>query len=296
MNLEILISTIVTSTAALIAIIGGFLVSRVITLSSEQNGTKRKLKEIKNEIKAKERVYSKIIEYILEEDAYSFIVDNTEEILKNDKTLEEIHKEDKFTDLTVNQLEPFVKEFRGMFAEIYKPIRDLLDNAGELPYDFYEFKNKVELELSIPNKSEWYETAYDYYYDQIPKRKSSLGFPPLDLINKSNISPINQYYKDQVKIKEQLETELAVLRLQKEEQEKVLSEYGSPNGIWSGILVLIYSGIVGIAYPITLLPYPLDTYNDSLTKIVLITLFLSELVALFGYLIFAMKKLTTNKS
>src|SRR5699024_3830435 len=56
MNLEVLISTIVTSTAALIAIIGGFLVSRVITLSSEQNGINRKLRELNNEINAKKNL------------------------------------------------------------------------------------------------------------------------------------------------------------------------------------------------------------------------------------------------
>src|SRR5699024_3245119 len=106
--------------------------------------------------------------------------------------------------------------------------------------------------------------------------------------------PVNHYYHNQVKIKEQLEKELAVLNLQKAEQDKILTEYGKPNGVWSGLIVLIYSSIVGIAYPITLLPYPMNTYNDSFTKTVLITLLLSELVVLFRYLILAIKNLTKD--
>ncbi|WP_263406693.1 hypothetical protein [Niallia endozanthoxylica] len=38
MDLNSLITTIISSSAALVAIIGGFLVSRVIALSSEQTG------------------------------------------------------------------------------------------------------------------------------------------------------------------------------------------------------------------------------------------------------------------
>jgi hypothetical protein len=48
MDLNTLISNIVTSTAALVAIIGGFLISRVIiTLSSEKNGCEKEIERSK---------------------------------------------------------------------------------------------------------------------------------------------------------------------------------------------------------------------------------------------------------
>lgn len=56
MDLNGLISTIISSTAALVAIIGGFLVSRVISLSSEKNSIVRRLREINNDLKSKKRV------------------------------------------------------------------------------------------------------------------------------------------------------------------------------------------------------------------------------------------------
>jgi hypothetical protein len=49
LDLDILITTIVTSTAAIVAIIGGFLVSRVISLSSEQNVAESRLLDIREE-------------------------------------------------------------------------------------------------------------------------------------------------------------------------------------------------------------------------------------------------------
>ena len=63
-----LISTIVISTAAVVAFIGGFLISRVITLSSVQTGVERKLKEVKNDVFAKEEMIKKIEQDILIEE------------------------------------------------------------------------------------------------------------------------------------------------------------------------------------------------------------------------------------
>lgn len=291
MNLDILISTIVTSTAALIAIIGGFLVSRVITLSSEQNGINRKLRELNNEINAKKDALAQVSKYIISEDAFDFISDNVDELSNGKSSLEKIYKEDRYTELTLEQLEPYVKEYNSIFKEILSHMKEF----SSLPSDFDNFKRGLTIELSQPQKLDWYELAYGFIYESLPKRKSDNSFLP-DISTLTNfhntVRPVNHYYNDQVKIKEQLEKELIVLELQKTEQNKVLVEYGKPHGVWSGLIVLIYSGIVGIAYPVTLLPYPLNKYNDSLTKVVLIVLFLSELIALFGYLILAMRKLT----
>src|SRR5699024_9027209 len=248
MNLETLISTIVTSTAALIAIIGGFLVSRVITLSSEQNGINRKLRELNNEINAKKDVLAQVSKYIISEDAFDFISDNVYELSRGESSLEKIYKEDRYTELTLEQLEPYVEEYNSIFSEILSYIEEL----SSLPNDFDDFEKGLTIELSQPEKHDWYELAYNFIYESLPKRKPSNSFLP-DMSNLTNIHntvrPVNHYYHEQVKVKEQLEKELIVLELQKTEQDKILDEYGKPNGIWSGLIVLIYSSIVGIAYP-----------------------------------------------
>ena len=48
------------SAAAMVAIIGGFLVSRVITLSTEQRGLDRRLREIRERAKDKRKVLAEI--------------------------------------------------------------------------------------------------------------------------------------------------------------------------------------------------------------------------------------------
>ena len=72
-DLNILISTIISATAALVAIIGGFLVSRVITLSSEKNSIVRRLKEINNELSNKQEILDRVELILLEDDVDDFI-------------------------------------------------------------------------------------------------------------------------------------------------------------------------------------------------------------------------------
>ncbi len=93
MDLNTLISNIVTSTAALVAIIGGFLISRVIiTLSSGKTGVKRKLNEVKNDVFTKEEMFKKIEKDILDEDAEDFIDYNYKDLLFNEIYFLESHK------------------------------------------------------------------------------------------------------------------------------------------------------------------------------------------------------------
>jgi hypothetical protein len=69
-------------------------------------------------------------------------------------------------------------------------------------------------------------------------------------INPVIVSPVNsQIYRDNEKERNKLQDNLHVLKIQKEEQEKVLNDYGRPRGLWGGLAVLIYACIVGIAYP-----------------------------------------------
>lgn len=270
----------------MVAIIGGFLVSRVITLSSEQSGIQRRLNEIINEIDTKEEILSDIETYLLNEDALDFVKDNARDIVEKQKKLEEILKSDEYTNRNLEELIPFINDFEEAFKELLDLSRKI-----ELPESFSDFWVENNINLSNPNKKEFYEIAYDLLIELIEESRPSnpFSFHPLKV---PNITPVNKYYHHQMKEKERLEYELKLLKNQKDEQKKISLDYGNPKGIWGGMFVLIYSCIVGIIYPVTLLPYPVNTYNDVLTKWFLITLFISELTILFAYLSLATRRLT----
>lgn len=118
-DLNILIGTIVTATAALVAILGGFLVSRVLTLSSEQNGIRRRIREIGKDILVKKDMLSRIENDILEEDVDDFIYENYEEILFKDKDFEEILSNEDFRGRKENEFKPYIDELKAVYDDFF---------------------------------------------------------------------------------------------------------------------------------------------------------------------------------
>lgn len=135
MDLNGLISTIISSTAALVAIIGGFLVSRVISLSSEKNSIVRRLREINNDLKSKKELLNTIEIDLLEDDIDSFINEYSKEIIIENKPFDELLEYDKSYNLTVEQLKPYIVELLSIRDEII----NLMDDAESLPEEFNDF-------------------------------------------------------------------------------------------------------------------------------------------------------------
>lgn len=296
MDLNGLISTIISSTAALVAIIGGFLVSRVISLSSEKNSIVRRLREINNDLKSKKELLNTIEIDLLEDDIDSFINEYSKEIIIENKPFDELLEYDKSYNLTVEQLKPYIVELLSIRDEII----NLMDDAESLPEEFNDF---IRINgFNINDRIEWYELVYQTLYDEIMKSSySSYGPLGIKVPTPPNLIPARlnlveqQIHRDKIKEFQRLQNEIEVLKVRKDEQEKILNDYAKPNGLWGGFFVLIYSCVVGIAYPSTLLPYPKDVYNDELTKCFLLVLFFSQLIVLFLYLGIAMYRLTKNK-
>ena len=284
MDLNILISTIITATAALVAIIGGFLVSRVITLAGEKQSIERRLKEIDNDLKIKTEMLENIENIILEEEINDFIIENCEDLITENKTPQELLRENDSFELTEEDLTPHVEKL----LSIKEIILESIEKSGQFPDDFDDFvKNSG---IKIDTNRTWYEAVYNTLL-KIASRNSwnLLLMPPIH--STSNVIE----HRDKRRERDRLKNEVQVLTARKIEQEKILNEYGKPTGLWSGLFVLIYSFIVGIAYPSLLLPYPEGTYNDEKTKWLLIILFFSALFAIFAYLVISMYKLTQRK-
>ncbi|GMA64214.1 hypothetical protein NZD89_02515 [Alicyclobacillus fastidiosus] len=295
MDLDILVSTIITATAALVAIIGGFLVSRVIAISSERGGIERRLREINNDLSAKEAMLKRVELTLLEQDVEDFIRDNHEKILLEEKSLDELLADDKNRYYpSAEELKPYIDELKQIQEELMDLIQSSEDDITSLTFD--EFASGVSFKLS--HRKEWYELTYNTLKKLSAKRENTLAsvfsYPlPLDIPVISNARI--QTYREKVKERDRLRDEVHILKMQKDGQIKILGDYGKPIGLWSGLFVLIYSCIVGIGYPSIYLPCPKNVYNDTFIKWLLIGLFFSELIALFIYLIFALYRLTKSK-
>lgn len=285
MDLNNLITTIVSSTAGIVAIIGGFLVSRVISLSNDQGFLKRKLDDLNLNIKSKEELLVSINDYLFEDDLNDFVTVSNMQLLLKNYSLEEIIEEDEYTLLSKEELEPHF----NVLSEIKEEVFEFYHDEAFTKDGFKELIQQQK--IKHPERSDWYEVMLDALVKNYTSKDPWLFTPPtFPTITDSS------YYKEKVKQKDQLSYEIRVLNSQKEEQEKAIKNDLETTWIWPGIGVLIYSSIVGILYPATLLPYPQDYYNDEQTKLLLLVLFGSSLILLFTYLIVAIYKITNFKT
>ncbi|MEQ6355890.1 hypothetical protein ABNX05_14770 [Lysinibacillus sp. M3] len=288
MDLTSLITTIISATAALVAIIGGFLVSRVISLSNDQSFLRRKIEEINITIESKTDLVKSITKYLFEDDLKDFVTKSNMKLLIDDYSLEEIIREDDYTYLSKEELEPYFIILLEIKEEVYK-----IYHSDSYSMEFFE-EIIEQKKIKHIERSEWYSIMLD----AIISSETILGISsmPYSPIIRRTIAPTNTDYKDKKREKEQLIYEIEVLRKQELEQWRAITDQLETKWVWSGIGVLIYSSIFGILYPATLLPYDINIYNNEQTKTFLLILFGSCLLSIFIYLIFATYKLTNFKA
>lgn len=285
MDLTSLISAIISATAALVAIIGGFLVSRVISISNDQSFLKRTIDGLKTDIKHKKELLKEVNTYLFEDDLEDFVTKDNLTLLLKGRKLEEIIAEADYTYLTQEELSPYF----DILIEIKEEVENYLRS------DEFETNSSDRLieqkDMKHPDRSDWYkimeEIVVDFY--------SPSPFSHISFLSPSTTASANTEYRYKKREKEQLKNEIKILSSQKTEHESTINNYIEASWIWSGIGVLIYSSLVGMLYPATLLPYPINYYNDAQTKILVITLFGSGLLSIFLYLITAVYKMTSRK-
>ncbi|MGE7687331.1 hypothetical protein [Peribacillus simplex] len=283
-----LVTTIIAATAGLVAIIGGFLVSRVIAIASEQNGISRRIREIKNDLLAKRETKRNAEKFLFEEDLDYFVTyKNIKRILLG-RTLEEVMEEDEYDYLTEEQLEPYYKQVKEMASELME-----LHGSTDDYYEEFSVFKKFFTDYKYPNRMNWYERIFKVIDDMAQPEAQGI-FGHINLGTAISI-PTNTDYKDTKKERDRLTDDIRVLELQLEEQFRILDYYGKPKWVWSGLLVLVYACLVGIVYPSTLLPYTEKVHDDVLTKWFLLGLFYSQLLLLVVYLGAAMYQLTHPK-
>jgi len=304
-----LLATIAQSAAAMVAVIGGFLVSRVITLSAERRGLDRRVRETRERAEAKRSVLGEIRQdrqaiswdrflYLAVEESAKGRGNVSDEILAEDnwvrgvpdfdevlKMANELNRKMRVACRRIEKLATPPSSPSPSLAEQLKPlaqgVEPLLTSLGVQSQNS-RLRARIEQNLEVPPGE---EPIYRAALDEIVPREPSIisGFNPLsaDLIGGEATAKDYQKLVD-----EERELTLEVLALEREERffAGELAKVARPSGLGWGIATLAYITIVGVIVPIVALasrPVP----SSLASRRILILLFISGLIALFGYLV-----------
>ena len=285
-----LLSSVAQSAAALVAIVGGFLVSRVVGLQSTRDGLLRQRRELSSQRTQLVGELEGVQTIRHARDAEEFRDEQLLDVVerRGDVTAEEL----------LNQFEPRVSTRQEMVSVAEALIRDVKIAWSEVARVW------PESQLNAPDL-DWFrsqgieiskdvEDVYEAVADKVEEiRRRNLSSPLGGWASAlPRIRPLIEGQRDLgLETEEQmLRSRLRGLDSQLDLIDAELLRVGNPRGIGVGIGVLSYLALGSVILPVAMLasrPVP-----DSLVvRRVIVALFASGLVGLLGYLVWSIRSL-----
>lgn len=294
-----LFSTAAQSAAALVAIIAGFIVSRLLALSADRNSLQSRLNELDLEIGSKRRELKPLRKRILESDADDFIQDVFDQILSSNG---EMKLEDAMAGIgrpqALNE-----SELRPFWDATVESTKEAFVKAREYPFrnkskDLKEYLEEVGLEDS--DKQWIHRRVFEHVEDEIERNKMNVlneMFSASRLLGDAiggrgryrppEIQLPNQKYHQWTRDAELLERQLSNLEASREHLDSQVRNFAKPTGLWFGFITLIYFSLVGIIFPLVLMAFKSQGYSRTV-----LILFVSALVVFFTFLSYLARQLS----
>lgn len=282
-ELTTLLSTVAGCSATIIAIIGGFVASKLITLNTERNDAITSLNEVLEELSFKQNKMDELIKKVTEDDAMDFIRKNIIEFVKNTK-LVDLYKEQDRPKICYVDLLPFWDRCNNSWQNVKEVILDknfnndvnkdglpnvLVKDLGD--FDYLICKYAIE--------------AYEDYIEKISRQMhGGLYMPSLNMKSYQMPFSINRWYNEAISEIEKLKDSIDWLNFQKQQLTHRISAISKPKGMKAGLIIFCLYSIVSIIIPLTLMPFSTNDYQLYISvKKAIITLFCIGLLVVFIY-------------
>jgi hypothetical protein len=319
------LSSAAQSAAAIVGIIGAFLVSRLTILAGERSSIERRVSDIENETQLKRSRLEYVEHCILRWDIAEFLDDHLEEIVESrgEVQLKDLLLLDRSTSRTEGELQPEFEKAVGIVKRAFSDLDPKVRTAtSDFPEGVFEFATATGVDLFQTEEEEvWYQAVYvklvrERKEEERKRRPWGLGiddivspFSPELAAARMQIDAAERTQRTQtrgdfVREKDSLETQLVALLVEKERVANLLKGVARPPGLWGAVFVLSYFAVTGVLIPIALMPAGADAFQASAKwKVVGVHLsgvhfrwlvlagFTSGLVLVLGYFVWAVRRL-----
>jgi hypothetical protein len=279
-----LLSSIAQSTAALVAIVGGFLVSRLITLASERAAAERQARDLGRRVDFLSDVAQNRQELVLEIDARRVLASGNAR-----RRLIDSRGEVDATELIESERRS------GLTAELFEkdlaPIRECIRDAFPAIESMYQFRPPHSLQDALGRYSKdlteyealWFELVFWNVSGRLraadPTATPRMGGSDLRLPREAFDDVARQRWDQQLRDRDEAEQQVraasdALLLAQAE-----VSFLIAPTNVWRSFWVLVYFAGVGLVLPLLVLAFGPTKLHWTLRALICL-LFVSGLAAL----------------
>jgi hypothetical protein len=300
-----LYSTIAQSSAAIVAILGGFITASVLMLTSEKRSLRHQKADKQTRLEALEDEERQLSREYETSRVYEFINAITDELVKEDElpSLEVVmqhHPETRNLDFEIlkREYEETSKlrlEARQFIIQHSKSI----DVSNPVSFDEWISKNKFnisdydseiieqEYDRLVAYEKEWRaeedKKAHPFIIQtfEVPESSLALHMPRISFYEQRRQEHIGERLSG-------VRAEIYVLKHEVAGLDGRLASFKDPRDLRWGLCVLAYLAGVGILFPLIVMAK--EAYF-TLTKQFAIVLFFSGLLAIFGYIVFQINRL-----
>lgn len=281
-----LLTTISSASASFIAILGGLVASKLLTISSERDAVLAKISELDKEISVKEAQKNALQKENNDSDALDFIESNIADLIQG-KSLNLVFEKSTEKSLSIKTLQPYWETGIAVNKRIQHSMVSGITSISQLR----SLKKGAELEYSQDVFSKNVSLIIlNYFEDQFNRSSSSPFSATLRVPNTFFRASIwdRQRYENNARTIFQLQSSLDSLRFQNLQYKKDKKLLKNPVGASDGLNIFGLFSLVCIVFPLILSPF--ETTNIYLfwfIKIFFIASFSLGLLSTFLY----MKKL-----
>ncbi|MBI9051189.1 MAG: hypothetical protein JEZ00_17330 [Anaerolineaceae bacterium] len=299
-----LLSTIVQSTAAFVAIVAGFVINRLLALSAERNSLQIKIRDIKLVFDINKQNLENLENQLLDWDARDFLEDSDvlEMLIESGGqiSLADILKQVSDINRSEDDLRQYWEEAVIVTKEAVQLMRENFSKLIEQDDDIDIFFRNLGIDLSSYRKK-IYKHAYYHFLNEYNERQNPYGLVSSYVVSQAVNMPDLRTIDEDNRYRT-IENEIEFFKREKHSQEiqlndleAQLKQLGQPKGLVLGIIFLAYFSVVGILIPVYLLPFPVEEFTP-IYKNIIFSLFFSGLVFFFTYLIILFRQLSNTQN
>lgn len=285
-----LLATLAQSSAAIVAIVGGFLVSRLVQLSSEREGLRRQLVRARDGLKHVATEYDAAYAYRFENSKSAFFGWVLEDLVKTspgDLDVEFLLEQNIPRGSSIEEMRGYLSELMDRVSAAKMNIAEYIDRAAD--DDGLTLDDLTGRGLQFDeSESEIYELLVDHVAALLPEEKLPFGRLGLANLRMPRITSVAvqstemRRLDESIRDEQNLQSRKLVLEAEISRLVSELDGIGRPAGVVSAILILSVYSVLGIVLPVSVMAIdmPLEVWSAWL----LVGLFTIGLVAVLGYI------------
>lgn len=294
-DLTTLLTTIASISASFVAILGGFIASKLISISENRSSTLDKLRSLDKEISVKISLKESLQDENNESDALDFIDANFLSFARNGD-LDKLYTSLSSPSIEKEAMRPFWNIGQEVLSQYnnalqshnYKTadeIQAIILKQYTCHLNFISDLFKViqrQLEIFEHEQQQKIHSSSNSIYDRLSLTSASLFIPPPEV--RSTLWDKNRYESNTQRIAE-ITNDLQLLNLQKKQYEFSIPSLKHPKGMISGLFIFAFITVTSIVIPIALIPFCTESYTLYLfVRYIFIILFVTDLLLILVYL------------